>query len=284
MAQQINMNDMNNEYGSSPQSSMNRYPQTRQNTGYPQGQGYYVDPQSGAVRSNPFETAMQPAESLSTYIAKTYLWMFAGLLLTFFVALGMNLTGMTYRLLTRGGYAVLIAVTIAEFVCVITMSAAIRKISAGVAGIFFFVYAALTGVTFSIYFALFDLDILIASFGATALFFGGMAAVSLIFKMQLDTIRPFLFGGLILLIVFGLLSLIFNLGAFNTVICYIGIAVFLGYTAYDTSKIRANYAMYAGNTELLKKASVFSALQLYLDFVNLFLYILRILSRNRSRN
>ena len=127
MAQQINMNDMNNEYGSSPQSSMNRYPQIRQKTGYPQGQGYYVDPQSGAVRSNPFETAMQPAESLSTYISKTYLWMFAGLLLTFFVALGMNLTGMTYRLLTTGGYAVLIAVTIAEFVCVITMSAAVRK-------------------------------------------------------------------------------------------------------------------------------------------------------------
>ena len=78
------------------------------------------------------------------------------------------------------------------------------------------------------------------------------------------------------------LSMIFNLGAFNTAVCYIGIAIFLAYTAYDTAKIKENYAFYAGNGEMLAKASIFSALQLYLDFVNLFLYILRILGRNRK--
>ena len=109
-----------------------------------------------------------------------------------------------------------------------------------------------------------------------------MAAARLIFKMELDSIRPYLFGGLILLIVFGILSMFLNLGVFNTLICYVGIAVFLGYTAYDVSKIRQNYYFYAGQGELLKKASIFSALQLYLDFINLFLYILRILGNRKD--
>ena len=73
-----------------------------------------------------------------------------------------------------------------------------------------------------------------------------------------------------------------RLGALETGMCYLGIAIFLGYTAYDTSKIRENYLFYAGNAALLKKASIYSALQLYLDFVNLFLYIMRILGRRRD--
>ena len=218
-------------------------------------------------------------DSLSTYIAKTYLWMFAGLMITFLVALGMAASGLVYRMFMGGGSAVLIVCTIAELAVVIALSARIHKMSPSAAGAMFFIYAALTGVTFSLYFVLFDLTILTAAFGATALFFGGMAAVSLIFKMELDTIRPYLFGGLIFLLVFGLLSLIFGLEAFQIGVCYIGIAVFLGYTAYDTSKIRANYQFYAHDAALLKKASIFSALQLYLDFINLFLYILRILGR-----
>ena len=81
---------------------------------------------------------------------------------------------------------------------------------------------------------------------------------------------------------FGILSIFLNLGVFNTLICYAGIALFLGYTAYDVSKVRENYYFYAGQGELLKKASIFSALQLYLDFINLFLYILRILGNRKD--
>ena len=109
---------------------------------------------------------------------------------------------------------------------------------------------------------------------ATGILFGGMAAASLIFKMELDSIRPLLFGGLIMLIIVGVLGMFLNLGAFNVMICYLGIAIFLGYTAYDTAKIRQNYEYYSqmGDSVILEKASIFSALQLYLDFVNLFLY------------
>lgn len=225
-----------------------------------------------------------PSISLSSYIARTYGWMALGLLVTFIVAIGMAVSGMVYNMLAAGGTIALVLVTIAELGVVIFLSARIHKMSVGTARALFLVYAALTGVTFSMYFLIFDLSIMIYAFGATAILFGGMAAASLFFKMELDSIRPLLFGGLIMLIVFGILGLFLNLGAFNILICYLGIAIFLGYTAYDTAKIRQNYEYYSalGDGTVLEKASIFSALQLYLDFVNLFLYILRLLSNNRS--
>ena len=208
-----------------------------------------------------------PALSLSSYIARTYGWMALGLLVTF-----------------AGGRLALIFITIAELGVVVFLSARIHKMSVGAARALFLVYAALTGLTFSMYFLIFDLTILIYAFAATAVLFGGMAAASLIFKMELDSIRPLLFGGLIMLIIVGVLGMFLNLGAFNIMICYLGIAIFLGYTAYDTAKIRQNYEYYCqmGDSVILEKASIFSALQLYLDFVNLFLYILRLLSSNRG--
>ena len=87
---------------------------------------------------------------------------------------------------------------------------------------------------------------------------------------------------MLFLILFGLLSMFLNLGSFETVLCYAGIVVFLGFTAYDTTKIRDNYQIFSADPELLQKASVFSALQLYLDFINLFLYIIRLMNRNRK--
>ncbi len=263
--------------------SQNSYQQNgyQQNGWQPQN-GYGYPNAAPPVEQNDVFGQSAAAESLSTYIGKTFLWMFGGLLVTALVALGMIQTGMTFSMLYRGGTAALIGVTIAELAVVIFMTARVRKLSPAGAAACFLIYAALTGVTFSMYFYLYSLDILIVAFGATALFFGGMAAASLIFKMELSGIRPYLFGGLIFLIVFGILSLIFNLGAFNTLICYVGIAVFLAYTAYDTAKIRQNYYYYQGRGDLLKKASIFSALELYLDFINLFLYILRLLGRNRK--
>ena len=252
-----------------------------QQNGYGYQQNAYGNQPGAAVYGNGFVDA-SPAVSLSTYIGKTFLWMFGGLLLTAVIAYFMAASGLTFRLIVGGGSVALIGITIAELAVVIIMSARIRKMTPAGAAFCFLLYAALTGVTFSMYFLLFDLQVLVYAFAATGLFFGGMAAASLIFKMELSSIRPYLFGGLIFLILFGVLSMIFNLGAFNTAVCYIGIAIFLAYTAYDTAKIKENYAFYAGNGEMLAKASIFSALQLYLDFVNLFLYILRILGRNRK--
>ena len=218
-------------------------------------------------------------ETLGQYVAKTYLWMFAGLLTTFGIAMAGYLTG-AIRLVFQIPYALMV-LTGLELVTVIWMSARIQKLSVGAARGLFLFYAALNGIVFSAYFAIFGVVDMVLIFGATAVFFGVMAGISLIFKLDISGIRPILTGGLIVMILFGILSWFINLGAFETVLCYAGIALFLAFTAYDTGKIRDNYNYFAGNPELLGKASVFSALALYLDFINLFLYILRLMNRNR---
>ena len=87
---------------------------------------------------------------------------------------------------------------------------------------------------------------------------------------------------MIFLLVVSVLSLFLPLGGLDRIVCLIGIALFLGITAYDSQKIGKYYVAYQGDSAMLQRASIFSALQLYLDFINLFLYLLRFFARNRS--
>lgn len=219
-------------------------------------------------------------ETLSTYTAKTFLWMFAGLFVTFAMAYVSYAAGITWMIFSNS-YGIFILTGVELFV-VISMTARIHKISVGTARTMFLFYAALNGVVFSAYFLLIGSGMLIFIFGATAVFFGLMATVSYVARIDLSGIRPLLIGGLIFLIVFNLLAMFLNMTAMETGICYLGIILFLALTAYDVGMIRKNYAYFANNGELLAKASIFSALQLYLDFINLFLYLLRLFARNRN--
>ena len=134
----------------------------------------------------------------------------------------------------------------------------------------------------SAYFYVYDLMILWSVFLLTSLFFGVMALIGYFANVNFSGIRPFMTGGLIFLCGFWVLSLFINLSAFETIACTVGIFIFLLFTAYDTKKIKAYYEYYGQAPEMAAKASIFSALQLYLDFINLFLYILRILGRKRN--
>ncbi|HWS41976.1 MAG TPA: Bax inhibitor-1/YccA family protein [Pseudoflavonifractor sp.] len=222
-----------------------------------------------------------PAESVGVYTAKTFLWMFAGLLVTFLTAIGLVASGLIVAVFSIP--SVLLVLFVAEVAVVLVLSARINKMSVGAARALFFTYAVLNGIVFSVYLLYYDVFSLILVFGATALYFGGMALFGWVTKADLSRIRNILVGGLIFLIVFGLLSMFIPaLGAFERILCLVGIAVFLAFTAYDTQKIKAYYAAYQGDDLMLKKASIFSALQLYLDFINLFLYLLRFLGRRRS--
>ena len=216
--------------------------------------------------------------SLSKYTALTYLWMAAGLLLTFAVSFGVYRSGLMYSIITGGlAIPVIIGVSVVELALVFILAGRINKMSVGAARVMFFVYAAVNGFTLSVYFLRFDVMILVYAFAATAVLFALMAGASLIFKLQLDRIFPILVFGLITLIIFGVVGMFLNLGWLNIAICYIGIAVFMGLTAYDTAKIRVLYETYSGrDPAMLQKASIYSALQLYLDFINLLLYILRL--------
>ena len=140
-----------------------------------------------------------------------------------------------------------------------------------------------TARTMSIYLLIYDLASLVFAFLATALYFGVLAVYGRLTGRDLSSVRPILFSGLLFLVIFGVISLFIpGLSVFDSIVCLVGIAVFLGYTAYDTQRIRAFYHYYAGYPDMLEKASIFAALQLYLDFVNLFLYLLRFLGRRRD--
>lgn len=225
--------------------------------------------------------ASSQGDTLGQYTAKTFLWMVLGLLVTFAVAVGCWVTGATYYAAYYIPYVHLI-VLVATLVISVTMVHRLEKMAVGTAVGLFVLFSALFGFTLSFYLIILELPSIVLCFLLTAVYFGALAAYGFVTKRDLSSLRTILFSGLIFLIIFGVLSMFIPaLDMFDRVVCLIGIAVFLGYTAYDTQKIKAFYSYYAGAPEMLAKASIFSALQLYLDFINLFLYLLRFLGNKR---
>lgn len=226
------------------------------------------------TREIPYEV-----EPIGQYTAKTFGWMFLGLLATFIVSVAGYLTGaIVYVFMIP--YAIFV-LAIAEVAVVMFLSARINKMSVGAARGLFFLYAVLNGVVFSAYFLIYNVLDMVIVFAATSLFFGVMAAIGYVTKADLSKLRNFLIGGLIFLMAFWLFGMFINLAQFELMACTVGIFIFLLFTAYDTQKIKAYHAAYSTNPEMAKKASIFSALQLYLDFINLFLYLLRVLGRKK---
>lgn len=220
-------------------------------------------------------------ETLSGYTAKTFGWMGLGLLCTFAIAFASYFTGLVWYSLVRFPYLPFV-LAIAEIVVVMVLSARLAHLSAGAATGLFFAYSALNGLTFASLFLLYDVTTLVYVFGMTAVYFGALAAYGWFTKRDLSNLRSILFAGLMFLLLYWVVSIFLPMGMFEKFICFVGLAVFLGYTAYDTQKIKRFYDAYRFNPEMAHKGAIFCALQLYLDFVNIFLYLLRLLGRRSS--
>lgn len=223
----------------------------------------------------------QDVLTLNQYMVRTFGWMFVGLMVTFVLAAALAMTETVYYLFAIPyiHYILLIA----EVAVVMIMSTNIQNRSVGTTRTMFVIYSLLNGIVFSFYFAVFDVMKLIFIFALTALFFGAFALYGRVTKTDLSRLGPLLIGGLIFLVIASLLSLFIDFSAAERVICMVGIVIFLCFTAYDTQKIKANYEYFYGDEAMLQKASIFSALQLYLDFINLFLYLLRFMGRGQKR-
>ena len=232
-----------------------------------------------------FDRSMVPEGQLETigqYTAKTFLWMELGLMITFGVAIVCWITDATYYTYVYFPAAQLIAL-VATLILSITMARRIERMSVGTAKAMFIAFSALFGFTLSIYLYIYELQSVIFVFLATSVYFAVLAVYGHLTKRDLSSFGTILFSGLIFLIVFEIVTLFIpGFTALDQMVCLIGIAVFLGYTAYDTQKIKAYYSYYAGYPDMLAKASIFSALQLYLDFLNLFVYLLRFLGSKRN--
>ena len=214
------------------------------------------------------------------FLAKTYRWMFLGLLATFGVALAGYMTGAVWFLFQNTW--LLIVLSIAELGLVFFFSARLGDISPSTALRVFLAYSVLTGVTFSAYFLLFEMSSMVFAFGAAALYFGIMAWYGKNTERDLSGWGPMLRSGLLAMIVVSLVGMLLGgFGAFELIYCGVGLVVFMGLTAYDMQKIQHLYYQ-CGGGEMGEKIAVYGALELYLDFINIFLLILRMMGRSRD--
>ena len=222
----------------------------------------------------------EPSMNASDYMTRTYRWMASGLLITFAMAYITAITPLIY--LVDSLYLVL---TIAELALVFVLSSRVQNMSVDAARATFFGYALLNGMVLSYYFIVFSVGTLVMAFLATAVYFGLMAVYGTTTHKDLTGWGPRLMMGLVALIVTSLIGMLFGFGFGSSVLyCGIGLVLFMLLTAYDTQKLQQMYAYYAGDPELAEKASIYGALTLYLDFINIFLYVVRLLGNNRRRN
>ena len=227
-------------------------------------------------------------EGLARYTAKTFLNMFFGLLVSFGVAFFLVYTIPGYALFRRlvimtSGYLPMILL-VAQLLLSLGMSAAVRKSSVGTTWVFFLVHCSLIGFVVGTWLLVYRMESVSFAFAMAALYFGGMAVFGFMTNIDLSRMRNILLTGLVFLIIANVaMWFIPMVGLPEQIICSIGVVLFLAYTAYDTQMIKRFYANFREDEEMLKKASVYAALELCLDFINLFLYILRLMGR-RSRN
>ena len=216
--------------------------------------------------------AESPFGTLSEFMSKTFGWMFAGLLVTFLVGIGAVMTGLIYPLITSGLF---ILTSIAELVLVFVLSARVQTLQPSTATGIFFAYAVLNGLNLSSIFLAYDFGSLILAFLVGAVYFGVMAVYGNVTNRDLTGWGPKLMGGLFSLFGFGF-------GIMDLVLCAVGLLIFMGLTAYDTQMLKYYYSYFGGDAAMLHKSSIIGALNLYLDFINIFLYILRMLGRRSN--
>jgi hypothetical protein len=219
------------------------------------------------------------AMQASDYMARTYRWMASGLIVTFATAFITAATPLLY--VVNSLYLVL---TIAELALVFVLSARVQNMSVGGARAAFFGYSLLNGMVLSFYFVMFDLGTMIVAFLSAAVYFGLMAAYGRSADHDLSAWGPRLMMALVALLVSGFVSMLFG-GSFvgSILYCGIGLVVFMLLTAYDNQKLQQMYSYYAFDQDMAEKASIYGALTLYLDFINIFLYVVRLMG-NRRRN
>ena len=171
----------------------------------------------------------------------------------------------------------------AEIILVLAIVAGVNKISAVAANVYFFSFAIINGLTMSVIFFFFDVDSIFLAFSVSALMFAAMAAFGAITHRDLTTVGSYCIMGLFGIIIASIANFFMRSGLVDFIVSYVGVLVFIGLTAYDTQNIKRNLrdAHGMGQLEALRKISVFGALTLYLNFINLFLKTLRIIGRRR---
>ncbi len=223
----------------------------------------------------------QPQESginLRWIMRQVYLWMGAGTLLTAAVAYVTVNTSLIN--LAVNPVAVLVAI-IAEFGMVLGLSFGLKRLSASTAMLLFFAYAALNGFTLSMVLLVFDIGSIVSAFVATAVLFGVMSIIGYTTRVDLTKLGTYLMMGLIGLVLAMIVNMFISSGPLDLIISIVGVLIFTALTAYDTQRIGRMAAQVSSDGEAGAKLGVMGALKLYLDFINMFLFMLRLMGGGR---
>ena len=220
---------------------------------------------------------------VNDFVRSVYNWMGIGLALTGLVALYVSNNPNITRVIF-GNPIILFVLILAELGLVFSISGMVNRMSAGTATSLFVVYSALNGVTLSFIFLVYTQASIVSTFFICAGTFIGCSIYGWITKRDLTSLGGFFMMGLIGIIIASLVNMFIQSSAMHMIISYIGVFVFVGLTAYDTQKIK-NMAMTqpAGlDGAVVRKGAILGALSLYLDFINLFLMLLRIFGQSRE--
>lgn len=220
--------------------------------------------------------------ALSRYMSKVYMWMTVGIMLTGFTAWYVSSDMELIQMILMNKF-VFYSLLIGQIGLVIGLSAGINRINAMTATLLFLLYALLNGTTLSIIALVYTSESIQSAFFTSGAAFAGLSAFGYFTKKDLGPVGNFCAMGLFGLIGYSILAIFFPTMMDSTagkVYGLVGILVFAGLTAYDTQKIK-NMAPIGHQDEQLKKGAIMGALQLYLDFVNLFLFVLRMSGRRK---
>lgn len=224
---------------------------------------------------------------LNAFMRGVYAWMFVGLAVTAAMAMFTLSSAFMWRLMFGTKYALLVVI-IAELALVFYLSARISKLSAAAATGIFIVYSALNGLMLSSIFLVYTRSSIFQAFVTAAAMFGAMALYGLVTKRDLTGMGSFMMMGLFGLVIATVVNLFIGSNTMSIVLSVIGVIVFTGLTAYDNQRLKdMGNSIPSGldpatHATVVRRGTIMGALTLYLDFINLFLFLLRLLGNRRS--
>ena len=226
-------------------------------------------------------TEVQLSEVFGTLMRRVYLWMAIGLYLTAGVAFFVARSSLSVMIF--GNPILMIGLFLGELALVIALSAAVNRLAPTTAIALFLLYAVLNGATMSVIFLVYTTTDITLAFVSTATLFAAMSFVGYFVRLDLSRFGAFLIMGLIGLVIATFVNLFLASTPLMWITTYGGILLFIGLTVFDTQRIKRNLTarLAAGDDAAVSRMGVLGALTLYLDFINMFLLILRLLGRRR---
>ena len=215
---------------------------------------------------------------ISKFFTKVYLWMFIGLLLST-ISSYFTFTNPAMNSFVYNAFGLILII---ELIVVITFSLLRRKVSPMGAKIMFIVYSIISGLTLSSIFIVYKLSSIITVFLSAAVMFGLLALYGYFTNQDLTSFGKLLIFGLLAVVIMSIINIFVTSQSFDITISIISIIIFLGLTAWDMQNLKKIYYYYENDYEALDKSAIYGALDLYFDFINIFLDLLRLFGKSRD--